>query len=87
MQKKTLLHLNQIAELVVSLGLQVLMWGGVSLGRTGHYAHLLKWYLEISHEGNDWVELKTGLADRWRKPLWWQQRKNSRELMSEKSSL
>lgn len=59
------------------------MLGGMSLGRTGHCAHSLKWYLEISHEDNGWAELKTGLAGRWRKPLRWQQRKRWQELRIE----
>lgn len=63
------------------------MWGGMNLGRTGHRAHSLKWYLEISHEDNGWAELKTVLADRWRKPWIWQQRKRWRKLKIENSPL
>lgn len=56
----------------------------MSLGRIGHCA--LNSYLETSHEGSDWVELKTVLEDMQKKPWRWQQRKRWREWRTENSS-
>lgn len=74
---------RQTAEHVGHLGQQILKLGGMSLGRIGHRAHSLKWYLEISHEDNDWEELMTGLVGSWRKPWSWQQRKKWKKLRTE----
>lgn len=85
MQGKSLLLQRQIAKHDGSLGPQKLMWGGMSLRVTGHCAHSLKWYLEISHEDSSWAVPKTGQVGRWRKPWRWELGKRWRELRIENS--
>lgn len=34
----------------------------MSLGRTGHCAHSVKWCLKISHGDSGWAELKISLV-------------------------